>query len=642
MGFINVAERTINAKLVYYGVGVGGKTTSLQQVHGIFSPRNEVQLLSISTEEDSTLMFDFLPINLGSIGGFNIRIKGYTVPGQPKYRRMRQYVLRGADAVVFVVDSQSSRLQENIESLESMRENLRLLSNTSESLPIVMQYNKRDLDHILSEEELDRHFRFRDDIQSFPTVATEGHGVFEAFVHTAGQMIVREVERLGLQGDVDAQAIADEARQRLWDACDEARRSRAVVPIEELPHVKVEVPEPQGNDVSGADAPAFGDGLAISDMAPPSNPDGGATAGMSDDLDEEFDWQTPQLLDEIQPTTAAPAPTEELGDEDFQLDYSLSEMAAPAAPPGSEHVLTNEDLDIPLDGLVDFESSPEPVAEAADTADDDMLDQSVEANLQLAQQFGELDEERLRYEKKLQELVEFTQSAVHDLKRPLSALGLMLKLVERGTLGDVPDKVREAVTAGLEGIEVMSKLVQDLLDSSQLDHDGVTLEFSECDLSAVAAEVARMLQFELDVAKVDVQILPTPVIEADPWGLKKALLNLFGNAIVYASPDRRPVIELGCNDDGDDWLVFVRDNGIGIPAADRSRLFKRFERGSNTSGISGSGLGLHIVREIVQGHGGTVSFESEEDVGTTFYLRLPKSPVLAPHSPVSDVRGPGL
>ena len=105
MGFINVAERTINAKLVYYGVGVGGKTTSLQQVHGIFCPRNEVQLVSINTEEDSTLLFDFLPINLGSVGGFKVRIQGFTVPGQPKYKQMRKYVLKGADAVVFVVDS---------------------------------------------------------------------------------------------------------------------------------------------------------------------------------------------------------------------------------------------------------------------------------------------------------------------------------------------------------------------------------------------------------------------------------------------------------------------------------------------------------------------------------------------------------
>ena len=91
MGFINLAEKTINAKLVYYGVGAGGKTTSLQAVHRVMCPRNEVQLVSINTEEDSTLLFDFLPIDLGQIDGFKIRIQGFTVPGQPKYKRMRRY-----------------------------------------------------------------------------------------------------------------------------------------------------------------------------------------------------------------------------------------------------------------------------------------------------------------------------------------------------------------------------------------------------------------------------------------------------------------------------------------------------------------------------------------------------------------------
>lgn len=611
MGFINVAERTINAKLVYYGVGVGGKTTSLQQVHGIFCPRNEVQLLSISTEEDSTLMFDFLPINLGNVGGFKIRIQGYTVPGQPKYRRMRKYVLQGADAVVFVVDSQKSRLQENIESLESMRENLRTSSGTSEDIPIVVQYNKRDLDDILTEQELDRAFRFRDDIEAFPTVATEGHGVFEAFVQAAGMLIESKVALYGLDKEVDAKTVADEARQRLWDACDEARRSRSVVPIEELPQVRLEVAEEDAEPAPGGDA------------------------------DADADWESPALLDEInRPAGESAASEHEIGDDDFPLDYSLSEVSGPARElADAGQVLSDEELDIDLDAAVDagigFHEGPPEVA----AADDSMLDQSVQANLALAERYGALDEERARYERKVQELVDCTQSAVHDLKRPLSALGMMLKLIDKGTLGEVPEKVAEAVGNGLEGIEVMSKLVQDLLDSSQLDHNGVRLDFRACDVAQVARDVARTLHYELDARSVDVRIAEMPEICADPWGLTKVLMNLVGNAVAYAAPDRDPVIEIGCEDCGDVWQLTVRDNGIGIPEADRPRLFRRFERGSNAAGISGSGLGLHIVREIVQGHGGTVSFASQEGAGTTFFLRLPKEPVQAPHSPVSQVGG---
>ena len=306
MGFINVAARTINAKLVYYGVGVGGKTTSLQQVHGIFCPRNEVQLVSISTEEDSTLMFDFLPINLGNVGGFKIRIQGYTVPGQPKYRQMRKLVLQGADAVVLVVDSQRSRLEENCESLRSMRESLRGNSGTSEDIPIVVQYNKRDLDDILSESELDRRFLFRDDIQAFPTVATEGQGVFEAFVQAAGLLIESKVELYGLGDDSLAKEVAAEARQRLWDVCDEARRSRSVVSIEELPQTR----------------------LAVAD----------------DVAAEDDDWQSPTLLDELKPgPRSAEVPESDESDEDFQLDYELRDTSGSSVVVStSDEVLSEE------------------------------------------------------------------------------------------------------------------------------------------------------------------------------------------------------------------------------------------------------------------------------------------------------------
>jgi signal transduction histidine kinase len=114
-------------------------------------------------------------------------------------------------------------------------------------------------------------------------------------------------------------------------------------------------------------------------------------------------------------------------------------------------------------------------------------------------------------------------------------------------------------------------------------------------------------------------------------------MNLLGNAIAYGRSDSAASIRVFAEDRGDEWVIGVRDNGIGIPDADRKRLFRRFERGSNTGGISGTGLGLHIVKEIAQGHGGSVSFESVVGEGTTFWLHLPKVPVQAPHSPVSDV-----
>ena len=597
MGFINVAERTINAKLVYYGVGVGGKTTSLQQVHGILCPRNEVQLVSINTEEDSTLLFDFLPINLGQVGGFKIRIQGFTVPGQPKYKQMRKYVLQGADAVVFVVDSQRSRLQENLESLQSMRDNLRSSPGTSEDVPIVVQYNKRDLGDILTEEELDREFRFRGDIPSFPSVATEGHGVFEAFVEAVSMLVERKVALYGLGRDrASPSDVADGVRQKLWSICDEVRRSRTVVGIADLPQQRLAVPDsPEPPAASGPAAP----------IAPESTP------------------ETPSEFDTSKESLAA------AGDEEFDLAYELRETSG-ATPSEPSQVITDAELDLALGEGLEPAAAPR-----VDEADPSLFDKTVQSNLELARRFGDLDEKRLLLERKVQELVDVAQQTVHDLNRPLSAMRLMLSTIDKGYLGEVAGPVKQAVQNGLLACSQMERLVRDLLDSSRLDHDGVNLQFAECDLTLLLADVLRTLRYELEERDVRIRVEPMPVVRADAWALTKVFMNLLGNAITYSATDRPALIRVFAEDRGDEWLVGVRDNGIGIPEADRRRLFRRFERGSNTGGISGTGLGLHIVKEIVQGHGGTVSFDSAVGEGTTFWLHLPKQPVQAPHSPVS-------
>lgn len=586
MGFINVAERTINAKLVYYGVGVGGKTTSLQAVHGILCPRNEVQLVSINTEEDSTLLFDFLPINLGNVGGFKIRIQGFTVPGQPKYKRMRKYVLSGADAVVFVVDSQRSRLQENLDSLQNMRENLRSAgSATSESIPIVVQYNKRDLDDILSEGELDRHFRYRDDIEAVPSVATDGQGVFEAFVAATSRLVESKVALYGLgRGGVSPADVAEEARRKLWEICDGVRRDRLTVAPEQQPRTLLEVPEPAS------------------------------------------ELRTPPPIAEP-PPKAGPAPLLlPVADDDTALAYQLRDRA-------TSEVLTDADLDVDLSGeLIDF-SVP---AQEKEDQDQVLLDRTVQSNLELAQRFGDLDEYRNLLERKVKELVEIAQNTVHDLNRPVAAVKLMLSTLRKGYLGELSGPVQQAVENGLMAVQQMDRLIRDLLDSSRLDHDGVQLCFKPVDLTLLVADVVRNLRYEIEDKDAHLRLEPLPVVQADEWALTKAFTNLIGNALQYTASDRPPVVRIGAEDDGNAIVVSIADNGIGIPARDRDRLFRRFERGSNTGGISGTGLGLHIVREIVVGHGGQVFVHSVEGEGTTFRLRLPKEPVQPAHSIVSD------
>ncbi len=599
MGFINVAERTINAKLVYYGVGVGGKTTSLQQVHGILCPRNEVQLVSINTEEDSTLLFDFLPINLGSVGGFKIRIQGFTVPGQPKYRRMRKFVLQGADAVVLVVDSQRSRAQENIDALASMRENLRTATGTSEDIPIVVQYNKRDLPDILDEAELDRSFKFRPDITTFPSVATEGQGVFEAFVEAASQLVERKVALYGLgRGQAEPREVAESVRQKLYSICDEVRRSRTAVPVAELPQTRVALVDPPTSSGGGGGE----DEVTLANLALPVSANAVATAS----------------------------------DDDIELNYQLRETAGSSAPPTNVQVLSDEELHFDLAaGLVVEPTTAE--AKAADDLDPHLLDKTMQSNVELARRFGDLDEKRLLLEHKVQEMVEAAQQTVHDLNRPLSAVRLMLSTIDKGYLGEVTPGVKQAVQNGLLAAHQMERLIRDLLDSSRLDHDGVQLAFSDCNLDLLLVDVVRTLQYELAEKSARIDVHPLPCVRADAWALTKVFMNLLGNAIAYGRSDVPTVITVFAEDRSDQWVLGIRDNGIGIPEQDRKRLFRRFERGSNTGGISGTGLGLHIVREIVQGHGGSVTFESVMGQGTTFLLHLPKVPMQAPHSPTSAV-----
>ncbi|MBK8100740.1 MAG: hypothetical protein IPK26_26945 [Planctomycetes bacterium] len=594
MGFINVAERTINAKLVYFGVGVGGKTTSLQQVHGILCPRNEVQLVSINTEEDQTLLFDFLPINLGDVGGFKIKIQGFTVPGQPKYKQMRKYVLSGADAVVFVVDSQRSRLQENLDSLQNMRENLR--ASGAEDIPIVLQYNKRDLPDILPESELARHFRFRPDIETFPSVATEGQGVFEAFVHAAGLLVESKVQmyRLG-RGAATAREVADSARRKLWEICDQVRRDRSGVALPDLPVTRV--------SLGAGDRPK--PAVVVAEPAPITAP------------------ALPELS-----TSPGGGKT---GD-DFDLQYRVHDGTPTAT--GSREVLTDADLDIRLGTeVIDFTAEAEA---KVDDHDSTLLDQTVRSNLELAQRFGDLDERRSLLERKVQELVEVAQNTVHDLAKPVSAIKLMLSTMAKGYLGKLAEPQQQAIENGQQAVVLMERLMRDLIDSSRLDHDGVRLQFREVDMTLLLADVLRTLRYEIEQKDVHVRLEPMPVIAADAWGLTKAFLNLVGNAIQYADPARQPVISIRVEDQGAEWRFLVQDNGIGIPTNDRERLFRRFERGSNTGGISGTGLGLHIVREIAQGHGGQVTFESLEGQGTTFAVVLPKAPVQAAHCPLTS------
>jgi len=176
MSSINFATREISCKIVYYGPGLSGKTTNLQVIHQKLPQEKRTDMVSLATEGDRTLFFDFLPLNLGDIKGFKTKFQLYTVPGQVYYNSTRKLVLRGVDGVVFVADSQRNRQAENMESLQNLRQNLRDYGMDLDELPYVLQYNKRDMDAIFSLDELNAQMNPKN-VPFFPATAHNGKGV---------------------------------------------------------------------------------------------------------------------------------------------------------------------------------------------------------------------------------------------------------------------------------------------------------------------------------------------------------------------------------------------------------------------------------------------------------------------------------
>jgi signal recognition particle receptor subunit beta len=193
VSFINFAAREINCKIVYYGAGLGGKTTNLQWIFDQTVAKTGGKMISLATETDRTLFFDFLPLELGSIRGFRTRFHLYTVPGQVFYDASRKLILRGVDGVVFVADSQEGRMDANMEAIDNLQANLREHNYDFKKIPYVLQLNKRDLPNVLPVEEL-KKVLWKKKEPTFEAVACKGVGVFET-LRECGRLVLAELKK---------------------------------------------------------------------------------------------------------------------------------------------------------------------------------------------------------------------------------------------------------------------------------------------------------------------------------------------------------------------------------------------------------------------------------------------------------------
>ena len=195
MTFINYASREINCKIVYYGPGLCGKTTNLQYIYDKTNPTAKGKLISLATETDRTLFFDFLPLELGTVRGFKTRFHLYTVPGQVFYDASRKLILKGVDGVIFVADSQVERMDANVEAIENLETNLRTQGYDLSAIPYVLQLNKRDLPNVASVDEMKKLLAKKNE-PIFEAVAAKGPGVFETLKGVA-KLVLADLTKSG-------------------------------------------------------------------------------------------------------------------------------------------------------------------------------------------------------------------------------------------------------------------------------------------------------------------------------------------------------------------------------------------------------------------------------------------------------------
>jgi signal recognition particle receptor subunit beta len=193
MSFINYSTKEINCKIVYYGPGLCGKTTNLQYIYNKTAPEAKGKMISLATETERTLFFDFLPLSLGDIRGFKIRFHLYTVPGQVFYNASRKLILKGVDGIVFVADSQEERMDANIESFQNMIDNLKEQGLSLSRIPYVIQYNKRDLPNAAPLQEMRAELN-KDSVPDFEAVATKGIGVFDT-LRAVSKLVILELKK---------------------------------------------------------------------------------------------------------------------------------------------------------------------------------------------------------------------------------------------------------------------------------------------------------------------------------------------------------------------------------------------------------------------------------------------------------------
>jgi signal recognition particle receptor subunit beta len=319
MAIFNYKKREISAKIVYYGPALCGKTTNVQYIHQKLNPRQRGELVSLATDADRTLFFDFLPIELENVGGFKTRFQIYTVPGQVYYNSTRKAVLTGVDGIIFVADSQTSMREENLESISNLVDNLKYYNRDISQIPLVLQYNKRDLQDIMSLKELDELFAEYKNCPRYPAAAVTGQGVLETMT-TCCKLVLHDLKSKSIRTGKAAAAPAG-PKPAAAGATAAARPAAAVNPVSPA--------RPAGNlvqDVRPAPAAAVAAAAPAAGPVPETaaRPTVSPLTGTIRETARIVQVGTPRLVDSTTVTLPLQLATDETGSQLLSIDITLN------------------------------------------------------------------------------------------------------------------------------------------------------------------------------------------------------------------------------------------------------------------------------------------------------------------------------
>ena len=683
----SLVDRTLYAKLVYYGPALGGKTTNLRVLHRVTDPDGQQRLVSVNTADDRTLFFDLLPFDLGSVLGYKIALKLYTVPGQIRYDATRRVVLAGADAVVFVADSDPARERDNRQAWDSLLQNMRGARLDPAAVPILAQFNKRDLPGAVSEKTMAAWFGLAPGL-CVPAVACEGKGVLETFLAASHAMLARlmamaepQTRRTLDAGDLAAQLNAAFAPYL-------ARRAEAVSAVDLTQGASAPLVLESSDLLESAVATGVLLGAQLADehgRASRLTREAESLRRLSDVLRStgaSFDRSAvldAALTAVVTTLGAAGAAIGTLGPRgQVRLDRSAGRDLAPlAGQAGVAAVLTRmlanpgasvvDDLPLEVPGAPDITSGlrglavvpVEPQHRAALVvampgpdgafADADLrFLATLAGHLAVGLEKVRIHEELRAHRDKLEEVVSastrslrkaydelktvdamkdrFLANVSHEMRSPLTVI-IGAATFLRDYDGDPSDR-REMATGILKSSQTLERLVDGLLRVACLEAGGeLTLEdVGPADVVAEALTVAGA------VGRVSVLLDPRVVrFPADPARLARALANLVDNALKFgpaAVPVELHVVPCVLGRQGGavaGVALAVLDRGPGLAEEDVERMFAAFEQGGDplTGKPSGVGLGLYETRALARRHGGTVVYLPRPGGGSEFRISIP-------------------